>query len=100
HLAAAVAELTVAYAINLEALGRAAEIAPITEPTLAALRAAGDDYHLGVASLYVADQRWRAGDRAGAAAAATEARLALTRDGDAASELAELAAWRARHRGR
>ncbi len=100
HLAPAVAELTVAYAINLEALGRAAEIAPITEPTLAALRAAGDDYHLGVASLYVADQRWRAGDRAGAAAAATEARLALTRDGDAASELAELAAWRARHRGR
>ena len=98
RLAAAVAELTVAHAINLEALGRATAIPRIEEATLAALRAAGDSYYLGVALMYAADQRWRGGDRGGAMAAARAARVALRRDGDARGELAELTAWERRHR--
>ncbi|MBL8626492.1 MAG: serine/threonine protein kinase [Myxococcales bacterium] len=98
RLAAAVAELTVAHAINLEALGRAAAIPRIEEATLAALRTAGDSYYLGVALMYAADQRWRGGDRGGALAAAREAREALRRDGDAGGEMAELEAWERRHR--
>jgi len=97
RLAAAIAELTIAHAVNLEALGRTAAIPPIDDATLAALRG-HHDYYLGVGAMYAADQRWRAGDRAGAIALADEARAALRRDGDAADELAELAAWRAHHR--
>jgi hypothetical protein len=51
-----------------------------------------------VGAMYAADQRWRAGDPGRAIALADEARAALRRDGDAADELAELAAWRAHHR--
>ncbi len=97
RLAAAIAELTIAHAVTLEALGRTAAIPPIDDATLAALRG-HHDYYLGVGAMYAADQRWRAGDRAGAIALADEARAALRRDGDAADELAELAAWRAHHR--
>ena len=92
-----VAELAVAYAINLESLDRADEPGPIVVPVLAALRAAGDDYYLGVGLMFAADHYWRLGDPTAAHAAAREARAALAREGDSPDELAELASWVARH---
>ncbi|MBP8810000.1 MAG: serine/threonine protein kinase [Kofleriaceae bacterium] len=91
--AARAAEIAVARAVNLESLGRAAEVGPLVEPAIAPLRAAGDLYHLGLALSFAAQTRWASGDRAGAHAAAAEAKAALTREGDSPAELAELAAW-------